>query len=89
MKAPVYPVFQSEEYESRLLGVRARMAARGIDALVTTTPENILYLSGYQTPGYYFFMALIVSMEKDPVLIPPPHEESLVAAYSWVDDYRI
>ncbi|MCH8222950.1 MAG: aminopeptidase P family protein [Chloroflexi bacterium] len=89
MKAPVYPVFQSEEYESRLLGVRARMAARGIDALVTTTPENIFYLSGYQTPGYYFFLALIVSMDKDPVLIPPPHEESLVAAYSWVDDYRI
>ena len=89
MKAPVYPVFESEEYESRLLGVRARMAARGIDALVTTTPENIFYLSGYQTPGYYFFLALIVSMDGDPVLIPPPHEESLVAAYSWVEDYRI
>ncbi len=89
MKAPAYPVFQSEEYESRLLGVRARMAARGIDALVATTPENIFHLSGYQTPGYYFFLALIVSMDRDPVLIPPPHEESLVAAYSWVDDYRI
>ncbi|MCH8102823.1 MAG: aminopeptidase P family protein [Chloroflexi bacterium] len=89
MKAPTYPVFESEEYESRLLGVRARMAARGIDALVATTPENIFYLSGYQTPGYYFFLALIVSMDKDPVLIPPPHEESLVAAFSWVDDYRI
>ena len=89
MKVPTYPVFASEEYERRLLGVRARMAARGVDALVTTTPENIFYLTGYQTPGYYFFLALIVPMDKDPVLIPPPHEESLVAAYSWVDDYRI
>ena len=76
MKVPTYPVFASEEYERRLLGVRARMAARGVDALVTTTPENIFYLTGYQTPGYYFFLALIVPMDKDPVLIPPPHEES-------------
>lgn len=89
MRAPEYPVFDLEEYETRLLGVRARMAARGIDALVTTTPENIFYLTGYQTPGYYFFLALVVSMDSDPVLIPPPHEESLVAAFSWVDDYRI
>jgi len=62
---------------------------RGIDVLVTTTPENVFYLSGYQTPGYYFFLGLIVFQDRDPVLIPPPHEESLVSAYSWVDDYRI
>lgn len=65
------------------------MMARGVDALVLHTPENICYLSGYQTPGYYWYMALIVPLDRDPVLIPPPHEESLVRAYSWVEDYRL
>ena len=31
----------------------------------------------------------MVPLERDPVLIPPPHEESQVAAHSWVEDYRI
>ena len=34
------------------------MATAGIDALVLHGPENIYYLSGYQTPGYYFYLAL-------------------------------
>ncbi len=65
------------------------MAERGLDALVLHTPENIYYLSGYHTPGYYWHMALVVPLNGEPVLIPPPHEESVVRAFSWVDDYRL
>jgi Xaa-Pro dipeptidase len=58
------------------------MASRALDVLLVHTPENIYYLSGYQTPGYYWYMALVVPLEGDPVLVCPPHEESLVPAYS-------
>ncbi len=89
MRQPTYPSFTLDEYRTRIDSLRRLMAARDMDALVLHTPENICYVSGYQTPGYYWYMALIVPLERDPVLIPPPHEESLVHAYSWVEDYRL
>ncbi|NQW18564.1 MAG: aminopeptidase P family protein [Chloroflexi bacterium] len=89
MRGPIYQCFEQSEYQARLDALRERMVDRGVDVLVTTTPENVFYLSGYQTPGYYFFLGLIVFQDREPVLIPPPHEESLVPAYSWVDEYRI
>lgn len=88
MRTPTYLYFSLAEYQRRLDGVRRRMQERGLDGAVITTPENIYYLSGYQTPGYYWYMALVVPLERDPVLIPPPHEESLVPAYSVFRDYR-
>ena len=89
MKNPLHQFFPHDEFQSRLDAVRARMDERGLDVLLLTTPENIHYLSGYQTPGYYFFLGLIVPLKGDPVLVPPPHEESLVASYSVVEDYRL
>ena len=89
MRAPLHQFFPHDEFQLRLEGVRTRMDERGLDALLLTTPENVYYLSGYQTPGYYFFLGLIVPLKGDPVLVPPPHEESLVAAYSVVEDYRV
>ena len=89
MKAPTYQFFRLDEYRQRLDTLRRRMREWGLDALVLHTPENINYISGYQTPGYYWYMALVVPIDRDPVLIPPPHEESLVRAYSWVEEYRL
>ncbi|MBT3941106.1 MAG: aminopeptidase P family protein [Chloroflexi bacterium] len=89
MRIPAHQFFTHEEFQSRLDGVRSRMDERGLDALLLTTPENIYYLTGYQTPGYYYFIGLIVPLSGDPILIPPPHEESLVASYSVVEDYRL
>ena len=47
--------FSSDEYKSRLRAVRMEMERRGLDALVITTPENILYLTGYTNPGYNMY----------------------------------
>jgi Xaa-Pro dipeptidase len=89
MRTPLHQFFPHEEFQTRLDGVRTRMDERGLDALLLTTPENIFYLTGYQTPGYYYFIGLIVPLNGNPILVPPPHEESLVASYSVVDDYRL
>lgn len=89
MRTPQHQFFSHQEFQSRLDEVRARMDERGLDALLLTTPENIYYLTGYQTPGYYFFIGLIVPLTGDLILVPPPHEESLVTSYSIVEDYRL
>jgi Xaa-Pro dipeptidase len=81
--------FSLDEFAARLAALRQRMVAAGIDVLLLTTPENIYYLSGYQTPGYYFYLALVVPVDGEPVLIPPPHEESLVDVLSIFPTYRL
>ncbi len=89
MRTPTYLYFSLDEYRARLDALRKRMEQAGVDVLLLHTPENIYYVSGYQSPGYYWYEALAVPLERDPVLIPPPHEEALVAAYTWVEDYRL
>lgn len=61
--------FPKVEYDARLSKVRSAMGAAGLDALVVTGPENIFYLSGQQTPGYYTFQCMIVSLDEEPVFL--------------------
>lgn len=78
--------FPVSEYKDRLSAVRAEMGRRGIEALVVNTPENILYLTGYQTPGYYMYQCLILTMNHDPVLLIRNGEFGNFLAYSWLDE---
>ena len=75
--------FPIEEYRVRLDGVRAQMRQRGFDALLSHTPENILYLTGYRTPGYYAYQCLLVRLEDDPILLIRNGEIGSAHAYSW------
>ena len=80
--------FPREEYLARLGAIRLRMAGLEIDALLVTSPENICYLAGYQTPGYYWYQTLAVSMDREPVFITRLLEASNVEHLSWVEDSR-
>ena len=79
--------FSLQEYRERLASVRRQMEQRGVDALLVHTPENILYLSGYQTPGYYAYQCLLITHSHDPVLLIRDTEKGNAFAYSWLDDY--
>jgi Xaa-Pro dipeptidase len=79
--------FTVEEYQSRLAGLRARMAARGVDFLLVTTPENIYYLTGYQSIGYSSYQCVIVGMEGDPLIVVRLLEEGLVRRLAWMDGF--
>jgi Xaa-Pro dipeptidase len=61
--------FPRAEYEARCARVREGLAARGLDAAVFTGPENIFYLTGQQTPGYYTFQCLIFPAEGEPLFL--------------------
>ena len=56
--------------------------------LLVTSPENLYYLSGYQTPGYYWYQTLIVPLEREPVFVVRMNEASNVGPLSWVEDCR-
>jgi len=80
----VEPVpFSNEEYERRLAALRGRMADAGVDFFVSFTPENIYYLTGHDTPGYYFYQACVVSMTEAPVNVLRRIESSNTLLRSW------
>ncbi|MBO1751012.1 ectoine hydrolase [Actinotalea sp. BY-33] len=80
--------FAPEEYERRIAELRERMAARLLDAVIITDPENLIYLTDYQTTGYSFFQALVVPLEDEPFMITRAMEESNVIERTWVEVTR-
>lgn len=69
MKATRRLLFSPEEYDTRLGNVRRNMQAAGVDVMLTTVPENIVYLTGYHTLGYFTYQILIVSLDHKPILL--------------------
>jgi len=62
--------FAPREYEQRLANLRARMETTGLDALILCAPENMYYLTGYDTTGFHsFFQALIIAPGHRPTLV--------------------
>lgn len=88
MRTPKYLFFSLEEYKQRMEALRSRMEDKGVDCMLVTTPENLYYLSGYQTPGYYWFQTLIVPMSGEPVFVTRLTEASNIEPLSWVEESR-
>jgi Xaa-Pro dipeptidase len=61
--------FEKAEYDRRTARARKLLADAGIDVMVVTGPENIFYLTGQQTPGYYTFQALVLPVEGEPAFV--------------------
>ena len=86
--------FSLAEYRRRYDLVIGGMERRGLDALLIRSPENITYVSGYETPGYYKYHCLIVGPGFEPVFVLRRFEELNVPEYSWltrhvpVDDWE-
>ncbi|MFA5595872.1 MAG: Xaa-Pro peptidase family protein [Trueperaceae bacterium] len=85
MKQRTDIAFPMSEYERRLALVRAGMQRRELDALLVTTPENITYLTGFESPGHYWFQALVVPAQGEPFTVSRLLETSGVDAYSWIE----
>jgi Xaa-Pro dipeptidase len=79
--------FGPEEYQRRLDGARRGMATRGVDMLLVTTPENVTYLTGYETIGYSSFLCLLVLPDRDPVLIVREMELEVARRTTWLDSF--
>lgn len=80
--------FSLDEYRNRLAGLRAGMADRGIDTAFIAVPENIYYLTGYTTLGYYMPQSLIVPLEGEPMLLTYREELINIERLSWLERYE-
>jgi len=90
VETPKELAFSVSEYQARLERIRQQIRTRDLAGMLVHTPENILYLSGYQTPGYYAYQALLVPADPAtaPVILVRKLEESNVKGLSWIDSMR-
>jgi Xaa-Pro dipeptidase len=82
-------VTQSELLE-RAAGLRGRMAAAGMDALLVTTGDNLKYVSGYPSParsGPRPFLFLL-PLSGEPVFLVHAGREGEARRFSWAADIR-
>jgi Xaa-Pro dipeptidase len=82
------PVFPSGEYESRQQRLRDSLLADGIDSCVITSPENICYLTGHATPGYYTYQALVFPARGEPTLVLRESEAINAEELTYLGDIR-
>ena len=78
-------LFSLEEYQGRIAALRRHMQGARLDALVVSAPENIYYLSGYQTIAYMGVQFLVVPLDGKPYLVLRYMESMLAAAGSCID----
>ncbi|WP_034945959.1 M24 family metallopeptidase [Erwinia oleae] len=81
--------FVADEYAQRIHRTRERLSQAGIDVMIVTGPENIFWLTGQQTPGYYTFQALLLPVEGEPVFIIRQLEYFNFIANTYISDAAI
>jgi Xaa-Pro dipeptidase len=59
-------VFPKMEYDGRVAQFQRLIQDKGFDLVLLSGPENIFYLTGQQTPGYYTFQCLCVPASGEP-----------------------
>ena len=77
-------IFPMKEFKQRVERVRKKMQAQELDAIMITTPENIFYLTGYQTLGYWYFQALVIPETQAPFMILRGLEQPNVEARTYL-----
>jgi Xaa-Pro dipeptidase len=77
--------FDPEVFASRQGTLRDRLADAEIEAAIYVTPEELYYLTGYNTPGHYYgFQALVVPVDSEAFVVCRLVEESNALARSVV-----
>jgi Xaa-Pro dipeptidase len=79
--------FPARTYRQRVEAVKRRLTERGLDALVVNYPDNINYLTGFDSLGFLWYQALIISPKLDrPVFITRKSEEPCTWELSCVEE---
>lgn len=81
--------FAKAEYDARVAKARQGLASAGLDVMVVTGPENIFYLTGQQTPGYYTFQALVLPVDGEPLFVIRQLEYFNFIANTFIPDAAV
>ncbi len=77
--------FDRGEYLARLAALREQFGDE--DVLLVFTPENVNYLTGYETIGYSSFLCLIVPAEGSLQMVVRDMELEVARTTTWVDSF--
>ena len=80
--------FPRAEFDERLDRLRAAMAELGITLALVHGPENVCYLTGHETPGYYVYQCLLVPAAGETVLLMRETETVNARIYSYLEDIQ-
>ncbi|MDE0703779.1 MAG: Xaa-Pro peptidase family protein [Rhodospirillaceae bacterium] len=78
--------FPIETYRARLASVQSDLTDKGLAGCLLFDPENIYWLTGYQTIGYFTFQALYVSATGLPTLVSRFVNRDLALAHPTIGD---
>lgn len=78
--------FTQDEFSVRQDRARQAMQKAGLDAMLVTSPENIYYLTGQQTPGYYTFQCLLLPASGEPSFVVRQLEYFNLVANTFLQD---
>jgi Xaa-Pro dipeptidase len=73
------------EYRARLASTRRQMVELDLDLLVCSTPENIYYLTGFNSRGYYAYQCLFVPLDGEPWMVTRHLDAINVEHQTWME----
>ena len=80
--------FSTSEFQARVRRVQEEMIDGGIDILLIHAPENICYLTGHQTSGYFAYQVVVLAQSGEPQLLLRLLERGNVDEYSWLENAK-
>ena len=81
--------FSTTELADRRAAACRAMAARGLDAMLIVKPESQFYLTGYDTFGYVYFQALLLTRSGQTALLTRAPDMRQARFTSDIEDIRI
>ncbi|WMY10885.1 M24 family metallopeptidase [Paraburkholderia phenoliruptrix] len=79
--------FPIHEYKQRLTALQQQLEKNRLPAVLLHQPENIRYISGFYTTGYFSYHALLVPMQGDPILVLRDMEVAAARKTAWVSSW--
>jgi len=76
--------FPREEYDRRLVAIRAAMAKQEIDLLLQFGQEAVCWISGFYTPAYFACAILGVPLGGEAFLVLRSMEVPAAGTTSWI-----
>ncbi len=80
--------FPETTYAQRLSKVQDELRKRGLDGALLFNPENMYWLTGYQTIGYFTFQTMLVPQRGKPVIIARVVNRDLALAHSTISAFE-
>lgn len=93
LRQPEYAMFPTEEYLTRVRKAQNLMEERGVDALLLTAKENVVYFSGIRTIGWiskHRPMGIVIPRDSSKPVVSVIPESLYEVSFnsSWIDEIR-